>query len=282
MYNFASSRLIDWYIGPDPNVTLPDYNQISTDAFESNDLSGWSSAVTDGGNLSVSSAAAIEGSHGMQATVGGQNELYVRDDKPLNETHYDARFYFDPNSVSIPSAEQLGLFQGADLATGNVLAIRLQNTEEGYQMQAIVYDDSGTPIESSWYPVTDDVHLVEVEWWTASEPDANDGYLSLWLDDSRMEELTGINNDTRRVDFAEMGVLSPSSADIEGTLYFDDFSSNRNGHIGPDENLSLMMAPQSQNKGIARNRAHLVLVLVDSDSKGSKSANLTEASLRHM
>jgi RHS repeat-associated protein len=248
--DFVSTRIGDSYIGLDPNVTLPDYDQLLSNAFESGDLSAWSSAQTDSGNLSVTSAAAIEGNYGLQATADGQNELYVRNDLPMDATHYDARFYFNPNGVDIPSGEQLGLFRGVDFATGNVLEVRLQNVNGDYQLQALAYDDSGVPAATSWYTITDETHMVEVERWAASGPGANDGQLVFRLDDVPCEGLTSLDNDTQQIDHTELGMFSPSSADISGTIYFDDFASNRIGYIGPDGNVSMNALHHPLHKAI--------------------------------
>ena len=66
--------------------------------FESGTLAGWSSSVTDGGNLSASSSAALRSSGaGLAGVVNDTNGIYVQDDSPDQENHYRARFYFDPN-----------------------------------------------------------------------------------------------------------------------------------------------------------------------------------------
>jgi hypothetical protein len=111
--------------------------------------------------------------------------------------------------------------------------VRLQQNVEGeYQVQAVIYDDTQTPMESSWYALTDEAHFVEVEWWAAEEG-GNNGSLGLHLDDEFMGDLFDIDNDSLRVDYAELGVLSPTASTITGTLYFDDFVASREGHLGP-------------------------------------------------
>ena len=74
---------------------------IFKDGFESGSFSAWSASVTNGGNLSVSSNAALSGNYGMQATIRNATGMYLRDDSPNAETRYRARFYFDPNSISM-------------------------------------------------------------------------------------------------------------------------------------------------------------------------------------
>lgn len=54
----------------------------------------------------------------------------------------------------------------------------------------------------------------------------------MWIDGTSVATLTGLDTDTRRIDFARLGVMSvkPSAS---GTLYFDKFESRRRTFIGP-------------------------------------------------
>jgi len=95
--NFESRR--SNYIGLDPEVPFSDL--VFADGFESGDLSAWSEAETDNGDLSASAAAALNGSYGLQMLVDDDTALYVLDRSPMAETHYRARFYVDPNSMAM-------------------------------------------------------------------------------------------------------------------------------------------------------------------------------------
>jgi YD repeat-containing protein len=212
----------------------------------------------------------------LQATADGQNELYVRNDLPLDAVHYDARFYFNPNGVDIPSGEQLGLFRGVDFATGNVLEVRMQNVDGDYQLQALAYDYSSTAAATSWYTITDETHMIELEWWAASGPGGNDGQLAFRLDDVICEGLTGMDNDTRQIDHAELGLFSPSSADISGVIYFDDFASNRIGYIGPDGNVSMNALHHPLHKAIEVPQEQTTPTEVEASQTPAPSSTPTE------
>ncbi|MEA3441708.1 MAG: hypothetical protein U9R58_15645, partial [Chloroflexota bacterium] len=80
---------------------------IFADGFESGDLSAWSSSTTDGGDLSVTTGAAMVGTYGMQAVIDDNNAIYVTDDSPDGETEYVVRFYFDPNSISMAESDNV-------------------------------------------------------------------------------------------------------------------------------------------------------------------------------
>ncbi|MGB8213989.1 MAG: hypothetical protein WCE68_10570 [Anaerolineales bacterium] len=70
------------------------------DGFESGSL------TPNSQNLSVSTAAAYWGVHGLAVTVSGQ-DTYVEDDSPLSEGEYHARFYVNPNGVTIGSGQAI-------------------------------------------------------------------------------------------------------------------------------------------------------------------------------
>jgi RHS repeat-associated protein len=67
----------------------------------------------------------------------------------------------------------------------------------------------------------------------ATSSGTNDGYLTLWIDGTQQANLTGVDNDTWRVDRARLGALSGMDAGTSGTYYFDAFESRRSNYIGP-------------------------------------------------
>ena len=184
--------------------------------------------------------AAIEGSYGLQATINDQNELSVTDDHPQNERAYNARFYLAPNSVEIPADGYFDLLEGSGNA-GAVFALRLGEVNDSYALQLILVDDNEALSESDWIPINDGPHEIEMEWLAASTSEATDGRMKLWVDDTFKTDISDQDNDTKRVDSIQWGVLSASSADISGAIYLDDFVSTdlTDMYIGPDPNVVL-------------------------------------------
>jgi hypothetical protein len=45
--------------------------------------------------------------------------------------------------------------------------------------------------------------------------------------------LTGIDNDTKRVEMVRLGAVTGIDSGTRGTYYFDTFESHRTGYIGP-------------------------------------------------
>src|SRR5260221_6246208 len=115
---------------------------IFADDFESGNFSAWSSNSTNAGNLSVSTNAALNGSHGMQAslTTANTTPMYVRDDSPNAEPRYRARFYFNPSSIAMATGDYAYLLQGHDTSNKVILFIQFNRSSVGYQLRARAYD----------------------------------------------------------------------------------------------------------------------------------------------
>jgi len=209
---------------------------IFADGFESGSLAGWTSNSNDLGDLSVSAAAALVGSQGMQAVVDDNNTIYVTDDSPNAETRYRARFYFDPNSIPMLSGEAHFIFKGFLGTSTSTEAYRVEfrQSSGAYQLRAaLMLDDGTTWVNTNWFTISDAAHFVEMDWRASSGVGANNGGLTLWIDGAQQADLTGADNDTWRVDRARLGALSGIDNGTRGTYYFDAFESRRLNYIGP-------------------------------------------------
>ena len=68
---------------------------------------------------------------------------------------------------------------------------------------------------------------------------ANNGGLTFWIDGVQKANLTGNDNDTRRIDRVRLGATSGLDTGTRGTYYFDAFESRRQQYIGPAAGASL-------------------------------------------
>jgi predicted outer membrane repeat protein len=218
---------------PTPTNTAGSSDVIFADSFESGNLSAWTSSTTDGGDLSVSTAAALKGSQGMQAVIDDTTAIYVTDDTPNAEPRYRMRFYFDPNSLTMANGDSHIIFRGFAGSSTIVLRIEFGFSSGAYQIRAGLLNDGSTWTETNWFTISDASHAIEVDWRAATAAGANDGGLTLWIDGSQQADLTGIDNDTRRVDRARLGPVASLDAGTSGTSYFDAFESRRQTYIGP-------------------------------------------------
>jgi hypothetical protein len=80
-------------------------------------------------------------------------------------------------------------------------------------------------LNSSYVTISQGRRALEVDW-------GNDGGLTLWIDGTQQADITGIDNNTRRVDRARLGPLSSVDAGTSGTAYFDAFEARRSRKAG--------------------------------------------------
>ncbi|HJR79911.1 MAG TPA: hypothetical protein VJ821_07555 [Anaerolineales bacterium] len=217
---------------PTPTNTPGSSDLIFADGFETGDLSAWTSSSTDQDNLSVSGAAALVGSQGLQALIDDTGAIYLTDDTPDAELRYRARFYFDPNSITMADGNAHFIFKGFE-SRAQIMRLEIRQSSGSYEIKASLLSDGSTWFSAGWFPISDAPHFIELDWRTATAPDANDGGLTLWIDDVLQADLNGVDNDTRRIDRARLGALSSIDAGTNGIHYFDAFESRRQTYIGP-------------------------------------------------
>lgn len=216
-----------------PGAGAPLTEAIFADSFEVGNLSAWSASAIDGGDLSVSTAAALSGNWGMQTLLDDTKAIYVTDDRPNAEPRYRSRFYFDPNGLAMGNNKAHYLFYGYSGASKVVLRIELGRLNNAYQLRAALLNDSTTWSSTAWFIISDTPHVVELDWQAATAAGANNGGLTFWLDNIQRAQITGIDNDTRRIDQVRLGAVAGMDKGTLGTAYFDAFVSQRQSYIGP-------------------------------------------------
>ncbi|MEA3439771.1 MAG: RHS repeat-associated core domain-containing protein, partial [Chloroflexota bacterium] len=235
---------------------------IFADGFESGDFNAWSSSTTDGGDLSVTTGAALVGTYGMQAVIDDNNAIYVTDDTPNGETEYVARFYFDPNSISMAEGDNHTLFYGLKDVISPVVRVELRYSGGNYQIRAQVRKDF-LLANTSYYTISDGEHYIEIDWKASTSPGANNGELTLWIDGVQKEQLTGIDNDTMYIDRVRLGAVTEIDTGTRGTYYFDAFESRTDGYIGPVAMfLGFPVAQASPIEGMLANVSYWILTLL--------------------
>ena len=212
-------------------------DRIFADGFESGNTSAWSSAATDGGDLTVSGPAALDGTvFGLQGFVDDTAGLFVADERPDNENRYRARFYFDTNGFD--PGEALNRFRTRILLvfeeapTRRLAAVVLRRIGGAYSLMGRARQDDNSQANTGFFPIANGPHVVEIDWQRSSGPSANDGRFELFLDGVSVSVLTGLDNSASSVDFVRLGALSVK-AGASGTLFWDVFESRRATDIGP-------------------------------------------------
>lgn len=163
----------------------------------------------------------------MQAVVDDRNAIYVTDDTPNAERHYRARFAFDPNSIRMESDNAHYILHGYSGTSALAVRIEFRRSSGNYQLRAALSNDGSGWKSSAWVTLGDAPHAVAFDWRAATAAGANNGGLTLWIDGARRADLTGVDNDTRRMDRVSLGAVAGVDSGTRGTYFFDTFASER-------------------------------------------------------
>jgi hypothetical protein len=158
----------------------------------------------------------------------------VIDERPALEARYRSRFYFDPNSITMAIGDTHLIFLGAS-SGGSIqqLQVELRYQATGYEVRSLLVNDAKTWISTSWIPISDAPQALELDWRAATASGANNGGLTFWIDGIQRADLTGVDNDTRRIDQVRLGAVGGVDNGTRGTYFFDAFESRRSTFIGP-------------------------------------------------
>jgi hypothetical protein len=213
-------------------LTSPLTQTLFADGFESGDFSAWTAHSPDP-DLTVSPLTAISGTYGLAVVVDDYRPVTVQDDTPSGETTYQARFYLDPNRLSLNGGNHT-IFQGVMSPSTNVLTVDLGHQPGASEYQIFV---AAQLADHDWlyspaYSLTDGPHAIEIGWGAASAPGLADGWLRLWVDDVLVYEHTQLANDGLVLDLAQLGAVHAPLPGALGTYCLDAFVSTTGPYIG--------------------------------------------------
>jgi hypothetical protein len=169
----------------------------------------------------------------MNANVDSNGAIYVTDDTPNAESRYRARFYFDPNTITMSNGNAHYIFLGYTGASTDVLRIEFRRSGGVYQVRAALRNDASTYTNTNWFTISDAPHFIEIDWRASTAAGANNGGLTLWIDGAQMAGFSGVDNDTRRIDSVRLGAIFGIDPGTHGVYYLDAFVSHRRSYIGP-------------------------------------------------
>ncbi len=201
-----------------------------SDNFESGDLSAWSAAQTDSGDLAVTDDAALRGSFGLRAVLDDSRPIYVVDDTPAAETAYEVGFYFDPNGLSVVGSNPQVLLLALDPSGSDVFRAELRSHQRTYQVRVVALRDHGQ-VATPWATVSNAPHFMVISWRAASTVQTHNGALQWWIDGDLKSGVTDLDNDTRRIDSVRWGAVRGVGGS-RGTFYLDGFVSTQGNPIG--------------------------------------------------
>jgi hypothetical protein len=205
---------------------------------ETADLSQYDASVTDGGDLAVTTGAALVGSYGLRCLVNDGTAIYG--DKAFTATPvFRGRFYIDPNSFSYGAGDTEVMYLSnsslADVAAINFLG----GSPYGFELYAVNDADSWS-LAASTTTMSDAPHYVEIYVVAATQAGKNDGVMQVWLDGAYIGGLTNIDSDVRALTIANVRFGAKPWNNPSGTLFLDDFKANGDGSvIGPADTTIL-------------------------------------------
>lgn len=245
-----------WGIDPGTSGTMafdafeveigPDHQPFfAVDDFENGDFSAWTGSVQVAGSLAL---AAETDNHRLAVTPAGQSSFaYLYDNATQRGTHFGARFELDRGSLVIPDGHNFFLYGSTRINHSWSANLRLRNNGGDIEIALLELNDAGYWTHSGWFALPNKRSTIEVEWWAASAPGANNGGLRLWIDDALQSEILNIDNDTRWFNRLSLGAAAAIDAGTTGTFYIDDYSAwqgtrsrehfavdDFSGDLGPD------------------------------------------------
>jgi RHS repeat-associated protein len=113
-----------------------------------------------------------------------------------------------------------------------LLRVEFRYSSSNYQVRADTVNDNWSWSQTAWVTISDAPHAIEFDWQAATAAGANDGVLSFWVDGVQQGNFTNLDNDTRRIDYVQWGIVGGVDNGSRGTMYFDAFASRRESYVG--------------------------------------------------
>jgi hypothetical protein len=203
------------------------------DDFETGDFSRWYNVNSGGGFVYICSQAAMSGTYGACIRRGTNDyRKQLVDNSPKKETSLSVRFNFDIHSISMGVNDPLHILKLKKLKEVPAHVVVKHNGSQ-YFIRLITKLDDLTKVKSSWIPLSDEPHTIEVDWQAASVPGANDGFAELYIDGVLKEALTGLDNDTLHITHYGIGITNLTDGlSFSGKFFIDDVGTSNLGYIG--------------------------------------------------
>jgi len=209
----------------------------------------WTAPVTGSyASLALASAASLDGDgQGLLGTITAGNPAaaywYLRSTEAASRTHWKARVWVKPQGLTMTDGEKFTVLRGiGQIGTNvaqNVAQLEIERTvvSGSSKIRALLEVSSADTIGPSPTSLPSVIldpldgsgptarHL-EIEWWSASTPDASDGGASITdLGTSATSSVTSLDNYTNTVTEAQLGVVSGVDANTSGTIQLDHYES---------------------------------------------------------
>ena len=180
--------------------------------------------MTNAGRLSVTSAAKLTGSFGLQARIVSTGQMYVVDATPNAAVSFVAGFQFDPNSVVSSGTKTHDVFRAMTATATSAIVVQLRGASGGYHVRAGTRLANGTMKYTAWVAFSDAPHAIKLTWLAAPTSTGSNGSMSMSVDGFTAGSLTTLANGPVRIDEVRLGAQG-IAAGISGTEYYDAYTS---------------------------------------------------------
>ncbi len=182
------------------------------------------------------------GGCGLLIKLNGTEPAYVEDNTPgiLTDdvTSYYVRFHIDTTWLNMQEGQRITVFSSYDSGLSPVFGLQIAKVNGEKYARIFAYSDNGSQdaMRTSASKLSDGWHTIELMWKAATATGANNGSLSMALDDvDGTLTINGIDNDTKVIDISRLGVTGGNDANVTGSLHLDAFTSQRTAATGTPE-----------------------------------------------
>ncbi len=174
--------------------------------------------------LTAALAAAIRGNFGCSVGIPGDSAArFGRVTGLDSEKKLTSQFFLDPNSIVMALANQFTAVAIQSPGAGSaVIELFLGFNASGFFVQYRARNDAGGAIFSTVITITDEPHLIRMDFLTAENPGDDDGFVNMYIDGVMVDSDTGIDNDTHNGTAILMGAVAGVDAGTNGTIFFDN------------------------------------------------------------
>jgi hypothetical protein len=194
-----------------------------------------------GGDVAISSAAALHGTYGLGILINDATDLEARKDAAVCATPC-WRLYFDPNSKVMANGDSFSFLYIMQSGGGysDVVLLSLRKIGTAFNIGCKIANDAGGYSLDDGVDITDAPHYIEVHIVRATNSTSANGSCEWFVDGVSQGTAANIDNynimsDTAnwRCKLMKMGADAGTYGTAE-TVYFDDFKMTDDGAtIGP-------------------------------------------------
>jgi hypothetical protein len=200
--------------------------------------SNYTLAVTDTGNLTIATGAALASTiNGLSVVLPGSttNAKYGEKNITLATNNFRIRYYLDVNTMTLlPQYAGINHLCALQNSTGYQLvsSVLTYDIHGAYEIKFLAGIDGGTYSACvTSYAIADAQHYIEYSVVRAATNVSADGTCQLWIDNASKETITGIDNYDLFpvIDRVLAGAVSGVNAAMVGTYYIDEIMANNDG-----------------------------------------------------